>query len=352
MQSRVYSQVASYSNLNQSMKRSIIKVREMSQQEFYNKRFAKMREIFVQRGLDLNLVLPEEDILGFLDSLANEQFDREIAAQLLEQIPATGNPNYPDHKFYAIQDFIDTHIKAEYLLLLQADETENELVRCNAQIDYLGHQLQAQYASNPAAKTDVNSLQIEIFEVVSDDQGYTAPKGSTYSVLVVFDRYKYETEELALSHNEFFLPFNRDFHLKVTDSQESIKILLRDFKKYSSDPNYKDLKCTLTLDRFEDQQVHDDYFFLYDQNNNLTPLKVHASIQWKHTETNAQQETLETLIDLQGKLVDNKESIEASLKALVRPFAKASVSAKKIPAPSDVAAVYGQSSSLAQFVMK
>ena len=349
MNSRLYSYNPSYSNLSQSMKRSIVKVREMSQQEFYNKRFSKMRDILLQRGLELNLVLSEEELLNFLDSLANEQFDRELAQQLFEQIPATGNPNYPDHKFYALQDFIDTHIKAEYLLLLQADETENELARCTSQIDYLGHQLQAQFATNPAAKSDVNSLQIMIYEVVSDDLEYSAPKGSTYSVLVVFNRYKYETDELALSHKEFFLPFNRDFNLKVTDSQESIKILLRDFKQYSSDPNYKDLKCTLTLDRFEDQQVHDEYYYLYDQNNNLTPFKVHAAIQWKHTETNAQQETLETLLDLQGKLADNKESIEASLKALVRPFAKASGSLKKIPGEGYNVT---QSSSLAALVNK
>lgn len=332
MQSKTYptsqSNVGSSSNLGQSMKRSIVKIKEMTQQEFYVKRLSKVQQIFSQKGYNLNLVLSEEELIGILDTIGNEPFDREIAAQLLEQVPVSEDPNHPGERFYVLQDFIDTHIKAEYLLLLQADETESEIQQINSQVAYTREELRAQ-SQNSVVKGSTNSLYVEIFEAACDDQGYQPDFGSRFSVIVLFDRYKYETDEAVVEESPFFLTFNRDFHLKVKNPQESIKILLRDFHRYSTEPDYRELKCTLTLDRFEDQQLHEDWFYLYDQNNNLTPFKIHATIQWKYERTAIPEGTLETLTELQAKLNENKQSIESSLKALVRPFVKANAALKR-----------------------
>lgn len=319
----------SLNNLSQSMKKSIGKVKQMTQQDFYLKRYNKIREILSHYGVDVNLVLPEEDLLNLLDSLGKATFDREIAAQLLERMPISQNPNYPSKKFYGLQDFIDTHIKAEYLLLLQLDETENELNSIYPQITQLKNQVQI-IAKDPIATEGSNSLQVDIDGVTSDDPNFRPEKGSVYSVIVVFDRYKYETDEVRTDGKGFNLAFNRTFHLKATSPQETIKILLRDFKRYSSgDPTYTDLKCTLTLEKFEDQEIHSEWFYLYDQYNNLTKFKVHATIHWQLNNLSTQEEMLNTLVALEEKLNENKESIDISLKALVYPFAKANAFLKK-----------------------
>jgi len=332
MQSNAYqtnpSTIGSSSNLGHSMKRSIVKIKEMTQEEFYHKRLSKLKQILNHRGYDLNIVLTEDELIAVLDSMGTEPFDREIASQLFEQIPVSEDPNHPNERFYVLQDFIDTHIKAEYLLLLQADETEGEINQINSQIAYTREELRTQ-SQNPLAKGTTDSLLVEIFEAACDDPEYQPELGARFSVIVLFDRYKYETEEAAVEDSPFFLSFNRDFHLKVRNPQESIKILLRDFHKYSTEPDYKELKCTLTLDRFEDQQLHEDWFHLYDQNNNLTPFKIHAAIQWKYEKVSIPEGTLETLMELQGKLNENKQSIESSLKALVRPFVKANAALKR-----------------------
>lgn len=333
----------SSNNLSQSLKKSVVKVKEMTQNEFYMKRLSKMQDILHQKGYDLNIVLSEEELINLVDSLGKEPFDREIAAQLFEKIPVSENPQNPQERFYALQDFVDTHIKAEYLLILQAEETENELNKVYAQIDAIKQELHM-LEHDPLALENSNSLKVEIFEVICEDPNYIVPQGGSFSALVVFNNYKYETDEEIAQGEELNLKFNRAFHLKVNNPQETIKILLRDYQSYANDPNYKDLKCTLTLDRFEDQEDHNEWFNLYDQNNKPTKFKVHAAIHWQFAKASIHQETLKTLVELEDKLNENKDNIELSLKALVQPFAKASATLKKsaVNSRTNVAANYMQ----------
>lgn len=316
---------SSQSARRQSLRNSIVKVKEMPQQDFYTKRLSKIKDIFQKTGHDINAVLCETDLLELLDSFGKAPFDRDVALQLFERIPFTQDPGHPGERFYSLQDFVDTHITAEYLLLMQADETESELNKVNHQLQHIKGTWNSQQ-SDPYAAEELNSLQVDIEEIACDDPHYTPAKGNPFSVIVVFNQYKYETDEVEANGQDFNLHFHRSFHLKVKNPQETIKILLRDFDQYSSNPEYRELKCTLLLDRFEDQEVHNEWFYLYDSENRVTKFKVHAKIQWQYSNSSVYQEAVHTLNEVQVKLLDNKEAIESSLKALVRPFLKAAAS--------------------------
>ena len=323
-----YPQTNSSENLSHTLKKSIGKVKETSYDDFYRKRLSKISEIFQFKGYDLTSVLSQDELMELMDTIGKEPFDRDISGQLFEQVPISNDLPTSNQPLYTINDFADTHIKAEYLMILQAEETESELNKVYQQIDRVKGELHAIH-NDPKPEEGYNSLLVDILEAGCDDENYRPENGQTFSVLVIYDYYKYETDEVPAKDSELNLKFHRTLHLKVKSPQETIRILLRDFKKYRGDQNYKDLKCTLTLDRFEDQLYHDEWFYLYDQNNQITNFRVRAAIQWQYRDAATYEEALRVLVELEEKLNENKETIEACLRALVRPFANASVAMKK-----------------------
>lgn len=107
----------------------------MSQKDFYNKRITKIKEYLQIANIDLNGFISERDLLKFLDSLSSEPFDREIAKQLFDKISSHPSPHNPMDRIFNAHDFVEAHIKAEFLLLILAEEVENDLDRIYEQIE-------------------------------------------------------------------------------------------------------------------------------------------------------------------------------------------------------------------------
>mmetsp|Transcript_22162 Transcript_22162/g.18976 ORF Transcript_22162/g.18976 Transcript_22162/m.18976 type:complete len:145 (+) Transcript_22162:47-481(+) len=123
-----------------NLRKSVRRIKDMSQKDFYNKRVARIKEYLAIANIDLNGFISERDLLKFLDQLSPEPFDREIAKQLLDKISSHPSPNNQLDRVFNAHDFVEAHIKAEYLLLILAEEVENDLDRIYEQIQTLEEQ--------------------------------------------------------------------------------------------------------------------------------------------------------------------------------------------------------------------
>ena len=288
----------------------------MNLKEFYEKRIFKIKELFKSRHLTLDQYLTKDDLLHFLDNLGGKLYSREVTEQLLEKITAYPNPSKPNQLMYSLQDFVDTHIKAEYLLLLQIEDTNAELEQVAAEIE----ELQKQYEKSKNIE-EPSSLQITIVEAYTDDEDFRVKPGTGFSVIVLCDNYKYETEEFILQ-DEYFEPYwDHTFHIRVSGPEQKIRILLRDNRRFATEDNYKDLRCTITLESYQDNKEHDTVFELYDANGNPTKMKIRATVTCTFPKKNDLEENLRELLALEKELNENKIKTENSLRELVHPFA-------------------------------
>lgn len=112
-----------------NFRKSVRRIKEMSQKEFYNQRVSKIKSYLEISKIDLNGFIPERELLKFLDNLSSEPFDREIAKQLFDKMPCQPSPHNPLDKIFNVHDFVEAYIKAEFLLLVLAEEIETDLDR-------------------------------------------------------------------------------------------------------------------------------------------------------------------------------------------------------------------------------
>lgn len=295
----------------------IPKAREMNLKEFYEKRMIKIRELFKSKHLSLDQYLTKDDILNFLDNLGGKPFNREVAEQLMEKLTSYPNPNKPTQLMYSLQEFVDTHVKAEYLLLVQVEDLAAELEQIAGEIKHF--QKQYEKSKNSDEKS---SLQITIMDAFYDDEeGYEVAPGTGYSVIVLCDNYKYETEEYIMK-DDFFEPvWDHTFHIRVSGPDQKIRILLRDSRRFATEDNYKDLKCTISLESYQDLKEHETVLDLYDGNGQPTRFKIRANIVCSFAESNYLEGNLKELLELEEQVTQNKAEIEGSLRDLVYPFA-------------------------------
>jgi len=303
------------------LRKSLRNIKEKSHQDFYNNRINKTKNIFMQYGYAPEALLTESELFELLDMLGKGPFNREVAAQLFEKIPKQESSGSVEGVL-RLQDFIDTHIKAEYLLLLQADEIEGELDELDLKIEALKDEYEEAIKTNEAA-IETNSLQIDIVEAVCDEESYEPEMGSVFSVLLVVDKYKYETDEAIIETPKFNPKFKRSFHIRLNDLEELIKIRLRDQIRFGEDENYSDLTCTINLNSYRDQIKHVTWLTLYNAFGQPTKFKVHAVIQWHFSKLAHYEDKLLELEQIEGKLLAEKEHVRQSLKGLVDPFAHA-----------------------------
>jgi len=301
-------------------KKSIKNVREKSHQEFYQNRIAKLTNIFKNEGYTLDALVTEEELLNILDTMGKEPFNREIASQLFEKIPK--NPR-SSAKNFVLQDFVDTHIKAEYLLLMQAEGIETELNQTYEEIENI-----KKTHKTSLNNIETNTLRIDMIEAICDEPQYEAEIGSIFSIILIAGGFKYESEEVVIEEKKFNPIFNHSFHLRLDNPDEKIEILLRDQKRYTSDPNYNDLKCTISLNSYKDQLKHVTWLDLYNFYRQPTKFKVHFDVQWQFSKQGFLEEKIAEIQQLQEKLKDEKEYVETSLRTLVHPFATVTTAMK------------------------
>ena len=316
------SQTSSQSHLTNSSpsgrpsKKSIKNVREKSHQDFYQNRITKLTNIFKNEGYMLDALVTQEELLNILDTMGKEPFNREIASQLLEKVPKKA-------KNFVLQEFVETHIKAEYLLLMQAEEIETELNQTYEEIENINKTHKTALNAN-----DTNTLRIDMIEAICDEPQYEAEIGSVFSIILIAGGFKYESEEVVIEEKKFNPIFNHSFHLRLDNPDEKIEILLRDQKRYTSDPNYNDLKCTIGLSSYKDQLKHVTWLDLYNFYRQPTKFKVHFDVQWQFSKQGFLEEKIAEIQQLQEKLKDEKEYIETSLRTLVHPFATVTTAMK------------------------
>jgi len=303
-----------------SLRRSVQKVKEMTQRDFFNKRYSKVKEFLGYQKIDINQYLSEREILNFLDTLGRETFNREIAKQLFDKIPSRPNPYSANEKIYNVSDFMEAHIRAEYLLLLQAEETEKELDKIYSQIEQLKLQYQ-ELLMNPQIAGESSSLHLEVLEVTSENKQNILPPGSSYSVIILCDNYKYETEEIKLAPNQQTIAFNHAFHIRVSSSDQTFKMMLRDHTRKRLDRDYKDLTCVVSLSKYQDSKKHDVWLTLSDANGNPSQVRVHINLSYAFSKTSFFEETIKRLMKIEERLLENRNNIEYSLRELVYPFA-------------------------------
>ena len=311
-----------------TLKKSRRNLREKSHQEFYNNRISKLTNIFSQQGYTLDQLVTEEEILKVLDSIGKEQYNRELATQLFEKIPSQGGARSSEKRKFVLQDFVDTHIKAEYFLLLHAEEVEDELEEIYNKVAIAKDELQAAL-NRPEEAVQTDSLRIDVVEVVCEDREYEADIGSVFSVILVVGDYKYETQEVVIEDTVFNPQFDWNFHFKLKDPDTTtVKVFLRDQKRHGRDENYSDLKCTFDLKNFMNKTTYDTYMALCNHFDQQTQFKVHLVLKWPPTRVETCENKIIEYQEKEQKVLEEKEYIENSIKKLVHPFACAAAALK------------------------
>jgi len=302
-----------------SNKKPLNKTKENYHQEFYYSRFMKLTSIFINEGHKLDSHISEDGLLTILDSLGKEMFDREIAEHLFEKIPFEEDSHASDERYFVLKDFIETYIKAEYLLILQEQEIKAELSEIYQQIETIKTEYKTTLQDSELSN-QTNCLQIDVIEAVCDEDLYEAEIGSSFNVVLIIDGYKYETEEITIETTNFNPIFNRSFHLRLKNPDEKLQILLRDQSRYVNDPSYSDLKCTISLGNYKDQVSHVTWLEMYNFMGEPTRFKVNLVIQWQPSKIAHYEEKLDELGVLEEKARNEKEFVEESLKVLGRIY--------------------------------
>ena len=168
-------------------------------------------------------------------------------------------------------------------------------------------------------------MQVKVIEAVCDDDNFRINPGTSFSVIVLCDNYKYETEEVVCETELFNPEFNHTFHIKITGPDDKVKVILRDNTRFAQDPSYKDYRCTIDLDGYQDLKTHDTWFDIYDGMGRPTKLKIHASIKCNFSRLAYFEENLRDLLEQEEELTILSEELEENLRKLIHPFAFANV---------------------------
>ena len=76
-------------------------------------------------------------------------------------------------------------------------------------------------------------MQVKVIEAVCDDDNFRINPGTSFSVIVLCDNYKYETEEVVCETELFNPEFNHTFHIKITGPDDKVKVILRDNTRFA-----------------------------------------------------------------------------------------------------------------------
>lgn len=298
----------------------------LSEEEFYESRIQAITDLVANKKLTLESIVTQDRVLNILDDIGGTPFDREIADQLFEKIPQDQLKYVNDRVQFKLRAFVETYIKAEYLLILQIRDTHRELVQTNQEIK------QAQEQLDDALRNEIlnvnnlsinSSLYINVVEAITDSNTFRPASGSSYTVMAVCNKYKYESDDTdKLTQNFEFNPrFNYDFHIKMETGDEKIILMLRENNyKNLANPVLRSWKATFGLQTYLDQTEHETWLKLYDEKNNYAKLQLHCVIQFRFSDAKFFQDTIKSLQEVKDKLVENKAILERSLLNLVDPF--------------------------------
>lgn len=302
------------------------KQQQPSKEDFFETRFNSLTNLFQDMNVKLTDFLPERDLLQLLDSLCVREFDREIARGLFAKIPKQMNPQKSYEKVIQVQDFIDTFIKAEYLLLMKSEEIEKKLADVSEQIEALNHQLEILKTKGGNVLAPIEgeefNLNLEIVEVVSDDLEKKVPQYGRYTGVVKFDGYKYETLEVTNEGSEFNPVFEHTFHLKIPSLQDKFVLCLRKYEDPKRRAIFQESQAKFSFD-LADQIRNEAWVELYDEQRRYTKEKMHVilELQTENTEgLNYFNDKLEKLEAFEEELLSEKDVIQSSLRDLVEPF--------------------------------
>ena len=316
----------------------IIEDGALSEEEFYQSRIQAISEMISGKNLTLESEVSQLDILNILDNIGNNQFDRDIAEQLFEKIPQEGVKYEGETMYFELKDFIDTYIKAEYLLILQIKETHQEILKVNDELKI------SQESLDNALKNEVlnqyslsinSSLNINVIEAISDSKGFVVNPNCSYTATAICNKYKYESDPISASSSmtsninsdyngdtSLFNPkFDYDFHIKIETGDEKVILCLRETdNKAKGNPILKTLKTTFGVQSYLDQVEHESWLKLYDEKNNYAKVQLHCIIQFRFSDAKYYQDSLKSSTEIRDKLFENKSILESSLLNLVAPF--------------------------------
>ena len=306
----------------------IVEDGSLSEEEFYQSRIQAISEIVSGQSLTLENEVSQLDILSIMDSIGNNQFDRDIAEQLFEKIPQARIRYEGDTMYFTLKDFVDTYIKAEYLLILQIKETHQEILKVNDDLKISQENLENALKNEVLNQNSLSinsSLNINVVEAISDSKAFIINPNASYAAIAICNKYKYESEPVSVSKSGsdgIFNPkFDHDFHIKMETGDEKVILCLREIdNKAKGNPILNTWKATFTVQTYFDQVEHESWLKLYDEKNNYAKVQLHCTIQFRFSDAKYYQDSLKGLTEIRDKLFENKSIFESSLLNLVAPF--------------------------------
>lgn len=311
---------------DQSIPRKSEKTKKSPKEEFFDTRYLSLSNLFLEMNINMTDFIPEKDLLQLLDNLCVREFDREVARGLFSKIPKQMNPNKSNERVIEVQDFIYTFIKAEYLLVMKAEEAEHKLAEVAEQIEALNQHINILKTKGGNIRAPIDGdeyhLNLEIVEVVSDDLDKKYPPNGRYTALVKYNGYKYETLEVTNEGLEFNPRFEHTFHLKIPSLQDKFVLSFRKYEDPKQRMSYVEYSAKFSFD-LADQIRNEAWVELYDEQRRYTKEKMHIVLELQTENTEGIEYFLEKLEQLQTyeeELIAERELIYTSLRDLVEPF--------------------------------
>ena len=310
---------------NEPLLLPIVEDGSLSEEEFYQSRIQAISDIVSGKYLTLQSEVSQFDILNIMDSIGNNQFDRDIAEQLFEKIPQANVRYEGETPYFTLKDFVDTYIKAEYLLILQIKETHQEILNANDDLKISQESLENALKNEVLNQNNLSinsSLNINVIEAIADSKEFLTNPNSSYTAIAICNKYKYESEQVIVSSDAIFNPtFNHDFHIKMETGDEKVNLCLREIdNKAKGNPILKTWKATFAVQTYFDQVEHELWLKLYDEKNNYAKIQLHCIVQFRFSDAKYYQDSLNSLTEIRDKLFENKSIFESSLLNLVAPF--------------------------------
>ena len=247
------------------------------------------------------------EILDFLSEKQGEEFDIILCQELFARLDKTIDSTV------TILEFIESYIEVESLIIKEINNSKNNLLTNNAELQKNLKKLEEAKETetmNPFGIMNDSIAKIFIKTGENLMQNYS----NDLYVAVKCDEHSVETKTIK---NCFKPEWKEVFSIPIYSKTQKLEFFMIQ-KNISSLQTIG--KLSIPIKEFEDQQMHNEWYFLNSETGGKVSAKLNLEIQWIWSKVKYLKEIVTQWNKIIAEDKDKIESLKIQLNKLKRPF--------------------------------
>ncbi|CAD8089722.1 unnamed protein product [Paramecium sonneborni] len=262
--------------------------------------------IFNKLSTDQQQPISKENLLKFLDSQSNQEYDRGLFEQMYEKIIKTGSQQITIQKFITI-------------LIEALKSLENKISNIQTQIQKQTKLLEddKQILNQLQSQEKFNSLKISLdskIRITVHDANVKFPGNGPIAVILGCDNIIQSTRTVSRQN----LVWEEKFEFDIKTGKEEIYIVILD--QDLKDRQEIGGQTTINLQDYYDQKPQEKTLELKDKYNVVTYSTIRVRVQWIHSYTKFYNESIQEQSQNIKNLEKDLNEYKTYVKLLILPF--------------------------------